>query len=142
MTQPPLTAEDVLRLGRTVYNLSEQLRNQSEILKLRGMNLPPGTLNGLENMQINLEKIAPRVSEQQNELERLRALADTTALINSSLDLDEVLISIVDTVVSLTGAERGYIMLHNPQTGNLEFRYARGMDQQDLDSYSLVVSKT
>lgn len=138
----PVTTESVLELSRITHSLAQQLRAQSDILRQRGMNLPPGTVKGLESMHIDLEKVAPRVSEQQNELDRLRKLADTTGLLTSSLNLDEVLITIVDTVVGLTGAERGYIMLSNEHTGELEFRYARGMNQQDLDSDSLVVSKT
>ena len=73
----------------------------------------------------------------------LRALADTTALINSSQNSDEVLNQVMDTVIALTGAERGYIVLKNNDTGELEFRVARGMEQSTLDSsQGMIVSKT
>src|SRR5690606_14188036 len=43
----------------------------------------------------------------------------------------------------LTGAERGYIVLKNKETGELGFTVARGMDQSQLDSSKgLVVSRS
>ncbi|MEL7235409.1 MAG: GAF domain-containing protein, partial [Chloroflexota bacterium] len=73
---------------------------------------------------------------------QLRALADTTALIASTLDVDEVLNQVMDTVVRLTGAERGYIVLKNKETGEMEFRVARGMAQEQLDQSEFIVSRT
>jgi adenylate cyclase len=72
----------------------------------------------------------------------LRALAETTALITSTLDVDEVLNQVMDTVIRLTGAERGYIVLKNKETGEMEFRIARGMAQEQLDNNEFIVSRT
>ena len=41
-----------------------------------------------------------------SELRSLRALAETTALINSAQKADDVLNQVMDTVIALTGAER------------------------------------
>lgn len=136
------TEEKIQRMSAAVNEAAQQLRAQSNILRQRGMNLPPGTVEGLESIHIALENIGARVAEQYNELTRLRALSETASLINSSLDLDEVLNSAMDTVLQLTRAERGYIMLRNPDTGALQFRVARGIEQKDMDSDQFVVSRT
>jgi PAS domain S-box-containing protein len=78
----------------------------------------------------------------QIELRQLRALAQTTALLNSSLDVDTVLNTVMDTVVQLTGAERGFILLKNEQTGEIEFRIARGIDREQLGRDDFKVSNT
>ena len=46
------------------------------------------------------------------QLEQLQALTRTSTLLTSSLELDDVLETVMDTVVDLTGAERAYLMLH------------------------------
>jgi PAS domain S-box-containing protein len=48
----------------------------------------------------------------------------------------------MDTVIQITGAERGYIALRNPQTGETDYPVRRGIDQEQMDKGELVVSKT
>jgi PAS domain S-box-containing protein len=75
-------------------------------------------------------------------VQQLRELARTTEVINSSLDLDLVLNDVIDTVIQLTKAERGYIVLKDPETGILEFRVARNVQQNDLGKDEFIVSRT
>jgi GAF domain-containing protein len=65
------------------------------------------------------------------QLEQLQALARTSALITSSLDLDEVLESVMDTIVELTGAERAYLMLQQ-ENGRPSIRAARNWDRETI----------
>jgi GAF domain-containing protein len=65
------------------------------------------------------------------QLEHLQALARTSALITSSLDLDEVLESVMDTIVELTGAERAYLMLQQEDSGH-KIRAARNWDRENI----------
>lgn len=74
--------------------------------------------------------------------EHLVILYEITRTLNSSLDLDVVLENIMDQVIEVTGAERGFLMLHNDETGELEFRVARGMNRSDLESPEFQVSTT
>ncbi|MBZ0288566.1 MAG: GAF domain-containing protein, partial [Anaerolineae bacterium] len=65
---------------------------------------------------------------------QLRAVTGTSEQINTSLDLDEELADAMDNVIALTGAERGYIVLTNPNPfgeEELEFRIARDPEQMD-----------
>ncbi len=72
--------------------------------------------------------------------EHLATLYEITRELNSSLELDVVLGNIIDRVIGVTGAERGFLMLRNERTGQLEFRVARGMDRSDLESPEFQVS--
>ena len=73
--------------------------------------------------------------------EHLETLYHITQTINSSLDLDEVLNAVMDRVIEVTKAERGFLMLREDD-GTLVFRVARGLDQKDLEGAEFQVSKT
>jgi sigma-B regulation protein RsbU (phosphoserine phosphatase) len=72
--------------------------------------------------------------------EHLATLYEITRSLNSSLDLDEVLENVMDRVIEVTGAERGFLMLNNEYSGELEFQVARGLDRKDLESPEFQVS--
>ena len=103
--------ETIAEVRALAGQLEESLRKQDDILQMRGMNLPPGAFNALNAMTDNLGKLETRLVEEATELGQLRTLAGTSAQINSSLNLDEVLAEAMDRVIILTGAERGYIIL-------------------------------
>ncbi|PJF29573.1 MAG: hypothetical protein CUN52_07720 [Phototrophicales bacterium] len=120
-------------LIKRVNDLFELLRSQRELLRQKGINLPTGALDNLRSIKARLEAIQRQVDSNKVELQRLRALAETTALINSSRDTDSVLNQVMDTVINLTGAERGYIVLRNRITGEFDqFRVARGLDTSQM----------
>jgi PAS domain S-box-containing protein len=48
----------------------------------------------------------------------------------------------MDNVIELTGAERGYLVLRDEDTGVLEFRVARNLDRETLQRQSFEVSRT
>jgi transcriptional regulator with GAF, ATPase, and Fis domain len=119
-----LALTEIQRLRTQVAEVKVGLNSQQEILRVRGMKLPPGTLENLENVDTELKNLEKKLDGEKTELTQLRALAATSAMINSSLDLDEVLGSSMNEVINLTGAERGYIVLQDPETGALDFRIA------------------
>ncbi|MBC8099717.1 MAG: GAF domain-containing protein [Armatimonadetes bacterium] len=129
----PSSQEQVRQLARRTEELVELLRTQQEILRKRGMNLPSGSLDSLRTLKMRLDSLAKQLVHTGTELRTFRALAETTALITSSLDTDTVLNQVMDTVIALTGAERGYIVLKNRETGEFDqFRVARGLDRDQL----------
>ncbi len=73
--------------------------------------------------------------------EHLATLYQVTRTLNSSLDLDEVLNEVMDRVIEVTGAERGFLMLREDD-GQLAFKVARGLGQQDLEDPEFKVSMT
>lgn len=61
---------------------------------------------------------------------------------NVSLDLDEVLNQVMDAVIQISNAERGFIGLVNNATGDLEYRVARGMElgHETQDSVRTIIN--
>ncbi len=74
------------------------------------------------------------------EIDRLTTLYQIAQTINSSLNLDEVLNMVMDRVIEVTGAERGFLMLVD-ETGQLDFKAARHMDRADIEEPAFQVSR-
>jgi adenylate cyclase len=138
------TAEtaELQRLIKVLDDLEMQFRQQRAFLQRRGMSLPPGTLNHLQQARAELENALRDYEEAAREVKRLRELGRTAELINSTLDLNDVLNEVIDTVIALTRAERGYLVLRNPQTGELEFMVARNIEHRTLMENEFIISRT
>lgn len=134
--------DQIARLIKALNTLEGQFREQRAQLQKKGMSLPPGTLAGLQRIRSELETLAQHFANVATELQRLRELGRTTEVINSTLDLDGVLNEVMDTVIFLTRAERGYLMLRNPDTGELEFRVARNIEHRSLNENESIISNT
>lgn len=135
-------ADELRRLSHAVNDLEGVLRRQREtILKQQGMTLPPGTLAGIQSIYTDLDAIAGQLESEQVELAQLRALGQTAELINSTLELDEVLNGVMTAVIRLTNAERGYLVLKDPETDQMEFRVARNITGS-LNQDEFIVSNT
>lgn len=80
----------------------------------------------------------PSAQFSHNRLELLYRLSQT---FNSTLDLDEVLNSVIDEVIAALHAERGFIMLLEADGGQT-FRAARGLDQTTIDQPQSQVSQS
>jgi len=71
----------------------------------------------------------------------LALLYQLSQTFNSSLDLDEVLNRVMDEVIAVTHAERGFVMLIEAD-GTLAFRVARGLDQTTIELPQFQVSRS
>lgn len=145
MSEPngrPTVEDEIKWLLQATTDLIDMLRVQRDFLRPHGMTLPPGTLNILRSAQADLETFSQQIINVSVELGQLRALAETTALVNSSLDLNQVLNEVMDKVIALTGAERGYIVLRDDQNGEMAFRVARNLDRETIDEGGFIVSRT
>jgi putative nucleotidyltransferase with HDIG domain len=72
---------------------------------------------------------------------QLRALMSVGQVINSSLGLRQVLEEVMDSLISLMRAERGFLMLREPN-GELAVRIARGIAHVNLDEETFIVSRS
>ena len=89
-----------------------------------------------------LNKVKSAVSKQfQIRETQFEALVRIGSTINSSLGLKRVLSEVMDRLISLMRAERGFLMLREFD-GNLKVHVARGLDNVDLDEDQFAVSKT
>ena len=106
------------------------LEQQQELLRRRGISLPASAIDHLWTVRSSVDKLSLALVDSHMQLQQLRRLADTTALVNSAQATDEVLNEVMETVIQLTQAERGYIVLKNRETGALEFTVARGLERR------------
>ena len=118
--------------------LTGQLRSS---LQAAQATLPPDTLERLSNLESKLLQVSQRVSAVEEERSKLLALAGTAQAVNSSLELDEVLQLVMDTIVRLTEAERGFLMLREAQ-GELVMRIARNWEQESINPSEFAISRT
>ncbi len=94
-------------------------------------------LDGLGRLLEDL--VAERGGEGNDQ--QLRALYEVSRLIGSSLDLQTVLDQVMDAIIKLTKAERGFLMLLDDD-GVLIPRVARNFDQETLNQSDFQVSRT
>lgn len=79
--------------------------------------------------------------QQQKTSGRFEALYNVSRMLGTSLDLQTVLDQVMDAVIKLTGAERGFLMLRDDD-GDLAIQAARNFDRQTLTSSELEYSRT
>lgn len=96
----------------------------------------------LVTLRRTVEDLERRVKAQEKEREQLRALQDVGAMINSSLDLDQVLVVVMDAIIDLTKAERSILLLKDEETGALDVRVYRNMDRETLEKSSFDFSRS
>ena len=81
------------------------------------------------------------VTPPEHSIDRLTLLYRLSQTFNSSLDLDEVLNKVMDEVIAAINAERGFVMLHEPDQ-SLTFRVARGMDHSTIEDPAFTISRS
>ena len=116
------------------------LEQQQELLRRRGISLPASAIDRLWTVRSSVDKLSFALVDTHMQLQQLRRLADTTALVNSAQETDAVLNEVMETVIQLTQAERGYIVLRNRETGQLEFTVARGLSAEETAAGGRIVS--
>jgi adenylate cyclase len=110
---------ELSRLGQSLFNL------QTRASAPPGSPLPAATL---EREREQLKTSISNLTRQRDELETLYEIART---LNSTLEFDEVLQLVMDQVISVVGAERGFLVLLN-ERGELEFKIARNKQARSL----------
>jgi signal transduction histidine kinase len=78
---------------------------------------------------------------QSQQTAQFEALYTVSRVLGSSLDLQTVLDQVMDAIIQLTGAERGFLMLQDDD-GQLKVKAARNFDQQTLSSDEFNYSRT
>lgn len=73
---------------------------------------------------------------------RLAALYEVSSQLGASLNLSDVLNQVMDAIIKLTGAERGFLMLFDEESGRLKTKAARNVDQETIDEQTRQISRT
>lgn len=127
-------------------NLDGALANARQTLVLlrsqaQAQMIDPGYL---DERLASLERVISELAasyENAEHRERLAALYEVSRMIGSSLDLQTVLAQVMDAIIQLTEAERGFLMLLDDD-GRLAVQVARNLDQETLESGEFAVSRT
>ncbi len=104
--------------------------------------LAAAAVQDLKKIADSVEQLQAGVSDNlQIGKHKLMALVEVGHIMNSSLGLNRVLEEVMDALISLTQAERGFLMLRN-EDGEMVIRIARGLAHADLEKESFAVSRT
>jgi len=101
----------------------------------------PLAVSGIKELEDSLARINEIVIPFEQRYSHLQALAGIGQVVNSTLELDEVLKIVMDTIVRLTEAERGFLMLRNAD-GEMESRIARNWEQESINKSEFAISRT
>lgn len=123
---------------KSLSQLAGQIR--TSILPIRAT-VQPDTLENLSQLESRLYRLAQEVAAFAEERNNLLALTEISQVINSSLDLDDVLRFVMDNIIRLTDAERGFMMLRD-HSGQMTPRIARNWEQESLNDSEYAVSRT
>ncbi|MCJ7513310.1 MAG: GAF domain-containing protein, partial [Anaerolineales bacterium] len=90
---------------------------------------------------VDLEDLAAQL-EKGSEHARLLALYEVSRAIGSSLRLDEVLQQVMDSVIQLTAAERGFLLLFDDHSSERAVQVGRNYEGKSLSPQDVQVSRT
>ena len=91
----------------------------------------------------HLEDLERQVKAQDKERDQLKALQEVGAVINSTLDLDQVLRLMMDTLLELTNAERAVLLLRDDGSTQLTPKVFSGIDEETIaNADSFDISRT
>ncbi len=115
---------------RVINSLREQLE-QAQATQ------PPSPSHPLSSPTSNFERerevLNTSISNLQRERNELETLYEIARVLNSTLEFDKVLLLVMDEVIDVVKAERGFLVLLNPTTNKLEFKIARDKQQRTID---------
>ena len=123
-------------------NVNALLMNVVDSLSRSGNPIVSTAIQDITRVSQSLLMLEQSVGDQLKlKQSQLRALMSVGQVINSSLGLRRVLEEVMDSLISLMRAERGFLMLREPN-GELLVRIARGIAHVNLNEEAFKVSRT
>ncbi len=117
----------------------EQL--QAFLQQSRPAVIPTNIYEGVGQLTNVLAQVRKHITALEEERRNLNALAQIGRYVNSTLELDDVLQIVMDTIIQLTEAERAFLMMRN-EKGELVIRIGRNWEQESIDKSELAISRT
>ena len=99
------------------------------------------TIEGMKALEAFLQRISETLVPFEQHYSHLQALAGIGQVVNSTLEIDEVLQMVMDTIIRLTEAERGFLMLKD-ERGGMTIRIARNWEQESINQSESSISRT
>ncbi len=139
MLKSPTDARVIQRNFKDVNTL---LMNVVDSLSRSGNPILSAVIQDVTRVSQSLLKLEESVDDHMKLREsQLEALMGVGEVINSSLGLDRVLEEVMDALIALMRAERGFLMLRKPN-GELAVAIARGIAHVNLDEDAFKPSRT
>jgi Nif-specific regulatory protein len=98
-------------------------------------------LDQLDKDDENVERLRSELDRMQRSYGVVQSLLDVSTSLTSTLDLTELLEKVVDSILDLTGCQRGCFMLTG-KDGTLSLEIVRGAPDVEWDREELEISKT
>ena len=133
-TKPAAIAEQLAALRQVVG------KTRTVVAASRA-DLSPTVMEGLVHVETNLDRLVKLIGALEAQYGHRVALAQIGQVVNSSLELEEVLRIVMDTIVRLTRAERGFLMLRD-ERGQMVTTMARNWEQASISPSESSVSRT
>ncbi len=103
--------------------------------------LPSESNEELKAIENSLSRVSEALVPFEQQFSHLKALANIGQVVNSSLELDEVLQIVMDTIIRLTEAERGFLMLRD-EHGEMSIRTARNWEKASINQSETSISRS
>ena len=114
---------------------------QTELVRLSKERLPVQARAAIDSALQHLSKIEQNLRGYRSD-DRLSALYAVSKSLGTSLNLEEVLNQVMDAVIQLTGAERGFLTLVDRESGSYELHAARNFERENIPEKDMGISKT
>ncbi len=128
--------------------LTEQMTALRQVIQKTGAALqsaryevPPEALEGLSQADSEIERLAKLIASTEAQFRHMLALTEIGQVVNSTLELGEVLRIVMDNIVGLSHAERGFLMLKD-EKGSLVTRVARNWEKESIKPAESAISHT
>ena len=133
---------DSYAIQRQFKDVNTLLMNVVDSLSRSGNPLVSTVIQDITRVSQSLLFLEQSVGDQMKlKHSQLRALMSVGQVINSSMGLRRVLEEVMDSLISLMHAERGFLMLRE-SNGEFAVQIARGIAHINLDEEAFKVSKT
>lgn len=103
--------------------------------------LAPKAMKDLKSLTDRLDELQEQAAGIETSRKHLSGISEVGRMINASLDPGVVLQNIVDTIIQLTHAERGFLML-NDGKGHFVTPVARNWDRSSISTNEYQVSRS
>ncbi len=125
----------------TPITFGQQLKILAQQATILAKSRAETLVSACQQLAENLNALAVQIEQLEDKYRDLQELARIGQVINSSLDIQTVLESVMDTIIRITGAERGFLMLRD-LNGEMRIHIARNWEQASLDPTEFSISRT
>lgn len=134
---------DIQTIQRQFKDVNTLLMNVVDSLSRSGNPIVSRAIQDMTHVSQSLLRLEQNISEEMTSKQhQLKALMGIGSVINSSLGKKRVLEEVMDSLIKLMQAERGFLILKDPIDGALKPETSRGIDHLNLAEEAFKVSGT